>query len=100
MLRREDNFCIFSGQFKHLTGQTKFDQTNFLYIVNGVSNSKTSVRIICIATVFNVVNSSLITINVYRDPMDSCAYTIKQLYFQKSFCLTAVVLSLQAHTNM
>ena len=25
----------FSGQFKHLTGQTKFGQTNFLYIING-----------------------------------------------------------------
>ena len=25
----------FSGQFWHLTGQTKFDQTNLLYIING-----------------------------------------------------------------
>ena len=25
----------FSGQLKHLTGQTKFDQSNILYIING-----------------------------------------------------------------
>ena len=25
----------FSGQFKHLTGQTKFGQSDFLYIING-----------------------------------------------------------------
>ena len=28
----------FSSQLWHLTGQTKFDQTNLLYIINGVAN--------------------------------------------------------------
>ena len=26
----------FSVQFKHLTGQTKFGQSDFLYIINGI----------------------------------------------------------------
>ena len=29
---------IFSGQLWHLTGQTKFDQTNLLYVINGEIN--------------------------------------------------------------
>ena len=28
----------FSGKLWHLTGQTKFDQTNLLYIINGEIN--------------------------------------------------------------
>ena len=28
----------FSGQLWHLTGQTKFDRTNLLYIINGEVN--------------------------------------------------------------
>ena len=32
------NHQIFSGQLWHLTGQTKFDQTNLLYIINGEVN--------------------------------------------------------------
>ena len=31
----------FSGQLWHLTGQTKFDQTNLLYIINGEVNEFT-----------------------------------------------------------
>ena len=27
---------IFSGQIKHMSGQTKFGHTNFLYIINGI----------------------------------------------------------------
>ena len=32
------NIQTFSGQFWHLTDQTKFDQTNLLYIINGEIN--------------------------------------------------------------
>ena len=43
----------FSGQLWHLTDQTKFDQTNLLYIINGEVNTFTYNRNANVRIIFN-----------------------------------------------
>ena len=63
----------FSGQVKHLTGQTKFGQTNFLYIINGKAIKflidkpvPGQFSILTISTVINFAKSHEAFTNVHK----------------------------------
>ena len=56
----------FSGQLWHLTGQTKFDQTNLLYIINGEINEciigiqmSGQFLTLIISTEYNIIQNAL-----------------------------------------
>ena len=50
----------FSGQIKHMSGQIKFGQTNFLYIINGnfmEFATEMNVRIISVLIISTALNT-------------------------------------------
>ena len=64
----------FSGQLWHLTDQTKFDQTNLLYIINGEVNKFTIGKLILRQFLILIISTDIYVCN------NTVHYTVQHTY--------------------